>query len=129
MNGDPRVIERNGATVVVDATGAELVCRRLSPYAHGTYHRINCTRYERAGTVRPACRVTGVNDDNWRLVARTAIEDTWDGCTYQACYGADDHRQQSTGSQLRTKLADMSVEEFDAAVAAHQTVRTDGGEH
>lgn len=120
MNGDPRVIERNGATVVVDATGEELVCQRLSPYAHGTYHRINCTRYERAAILRPACRVTGVNDDNWRPVPRTSLDTTWEGCTYQACYETEDHHhQQSTGQQLRTKLDEMSVEEFDATVAAH----------
>lgn len=121
---DPRVIKRDGEAVVVDANGDELVCRRLSPHAHGTYHRIDCERYTREGTMRPACRVTGVNDTNWRPVRRATIDTSWEGCTYPQCYGDAERataiHQQSTGSQLRTTLAEMSVEEFEATVAAHE---------
>jgi hypothetical protein len=123
IDGEPRVSERDGTRVVVDASGDEVVCRRKTPHAHGTYHRIDGDRLTQDDTIHPACRVTGVNDDNWDPVKRATIDRTWDGCGYQQCYGPDhDHEtaQQTTGGQLRTTLTDMTVEEFDRAVAAQK---------
>jgi hypothetical protein len=120
---EPHVTEREGTRVVVDACGDELVCRRKTPHAHGTYHRIDCDRLAQDGTVHPVCRVTGVNDDNWEPVKRTIIDRTWEGCTYQQCYcpdHEDETAQQATGGQLRATLTKMSVAEFDAAVAAQR---------
>ena len=124
IDGEPHVTERAGESIVVDATGDELVCRRKTPHAHGTYHRIDSDRLAQDGTIHPACRVTGVNDANWEPVKRPIIDRTWEGCTYQACYGTDEP-QQTTGPHLTTTLAEMSVAEFDRAVATH----SEGGEH
>jgi hypothetical protein len=123
IDGEPHVSKREGTRVVVDAIGDELVCRRKTPHAHGTYHRIDCDRLAQDLTVHPVCRVTGVNDTNWEPIKRATIDRTWEGCTYQQCYSPDDDHetaQQTTGGQLRSTLTDMTVEEFDAAVAAQR---------
>jgi hypothetical protein len=123
IDSDLHVSESDGTPVVVDATGDEVVCRRLSPHSHGTYHRIDCERYEHDGTIHPVCHVTGATDTKWRPVRLAPIEEAWAGCDYKECYGeydlAAENRQRATGSHLRTTLTEMSVEEFDATVAAH----------
>jgi hypothetical protein len=117
---EPRVSDRDGTRVVIDATGDELVCRRKTSSARDKYHRIDCDRLAQNGTIHPACRVRGVNDTNWEPITRATIDRTWDGCQYQQCYSHDDdHDQQATDNSLQATLAEMSVAEFDAAVAAH----------
>ncbi|WP_248910546.1 hypothetical protein [Halocatena marina] len=127
--GTPRILDRDGTRVLVDANGDKLVCRRLSPYAHGCYHRVDLERYACDKTVKPRCgHVTGHDDTHWVLRRHAVLAQTWDGCLYSGCYGNNEATATGeTGPQLAAALADMSVTEFEAAVT-DQSVDRSGGE-
>lgn len=132
--GEPRVCERDGQKQVVDANGDELVCRRDTQHCCGTgrrYHQIDVKRFVATGDVGPACGVTDHHTDvTWDLRLRADLDPVWSGCGYQDCYGDYDprnpHPKRSGRTGLAARLEAMSVEEFDAAVAAHRAAHTDG---
>lgn len=128
IDGEPYIVERDGHCQLVDASGTVLVCRRLSPYAHGCYHRIDLDQFAHDGVVTPRCKhVTGSGDDKWILRRRTSLAPTWDGCQYRGCYGDETVATGRSGPQLATTLKELSPEEFEAAVADHRSASEGGG--
>lgn len=129
IDGEPRIVERDGRRQLVDDAGQPLVCRRRSPYAHGRFHKIDLDRFARDGAIRPRCEhVTGGNDEQWILRHYASLDPAWDGCQYVGCYGEQTAATGATGQQLATTLKDMSPEEFEVAVAEYRTSTSDGGE-
>lgn len=125
--GKPRVRDCDGQRHLVDANRDVLVCRQVSPYTHGCYHQVDCPHYDQTGEVRPRCHVISGQDEQWQLKRRVDLARTWDRCQYERCYG-DEGTTTDTGPQLAAALRDMSIAEFEAAVADHRSVQTDGGQ-
>lgn len=122
IEGEPRLIERDGQRQLVDATGATLVCRRQSTYAHGCFHRVDLDQFSRNGTITPRCEhVTGGSDDKWMLSRHESLDPTWESCQYKGCDGEETAATGSSGPQLATTLKNMSPQEFEAAVADHRS--------
>ncbi len=120
IDGEPRLVERDGQRQLVDASGAELVCRRLSPYAHGCFHRVDLNQFAHDGAITPRCEhVTGGDDDKWVLSRYESLDPTWEGCQYKGCDGKETAATGGSGPQLATTLKNMSPQEFEATVADH----------
>jgi hypothetical protein len=132
IDGKPRVSERDGLRIVVDANGDVVVCRGTSQHVGGTsryYHRIDADHFETTGEIQAACgEVAHHHDADWTPRRKADLDGIWTGCSYHACFGdydpGDTTPKASGHDGLAATLTDMSVEEFDAAVAAHN-----GGEY
>lgn len=129
IDGEPRLVDRDGERMLVDANGDALVCCRQSPYTHGCYHRVDIDRYDRDGSIKPRCEhVTGY-DEQWVLRRHAALAQRWNGCLYAGCYGDEEATMtRETGPQLAAALREMSVADFDAAVSDHHATQSDEGE-
>lgn len=121
IDGEPRIIARDGRAVVVDQSGAELVCRRQTsnPSSGGPrYHRVDVEAYAAERTVVPACgSIMRSPDVKWLLRRRKTLAATWTGCAYHACYGEYDPYDQPAKpdpySGLAAQLKSMSIAEFE----------------
>lgn len=125
--GEPQVIERDGERIVVDENGDELVCRRDTTHSSGgkrLYHRIAAYAFETTGEIVPACDHITHQDGVRMLLRRRDDLATWDGCSYQWCYGSYDPydpAQKACGKGgMAELLEEMSVEEFDVRLELHK---------
>lgn len=122
IDGKPEVIKRDGRDLVVDQSGAELVCRRTTSNPSGggpRYHRVDVEIYAASGTIVPACdRITHNHDVAWLLRRKDTLDVNWNGCSYRACYGDYDPHDPPPKvdpySRLAVRLETMTVEEFEA---------------
>ena len=129
IDGEPRVGERDGKPVIVDAAGDVVVCRCGSTHPSGNgrhYHHVDIDRFERTGTIKPACGdIASHRNVSWKPRHKADLDGIWDGCSYRACFGkydpSDPKSKISGYSGLAATLANMSVEEFGAAVEPTQT--------
>jgi hypothetical protein len=134
--GDLRVIERDGTPLVVDENDDAVVCRGSSQHVGGTsrnFHRIDTTYFATTGEIRAACgEVAHHHDQDWLPKRKPDLDSLWDGCSFALCFGSYDPRdvgpKVSGHTDLAATLEAMSVEEFEAIVADHRALRTDGGE-
>jgi hypothetical protein len=134
--GDLRVVERDETTLVVDENGDTVVCRGDSQHVGGTrryFHRIDTEHFATTGEIRAACgEVAHHHDQDWLPKRKADLDGIWSGCSFQECFGDYDRHDPtpkvSGHSGLAATLEAMSVAEFDAAVADHRALRTDGGE-
>jgi hypothetical protein len=125
--GDLWVIERDGTPIVVDATGAVIVCRQDGQHRGGTtrnYHRIDTEQFAATGGISPACGyVNSSHAVTWVSRRKRDLDGIWGGCSFQECFGDYDRHDTTSKvsghSGLAATLEAMSVEEFDATVAIH----------
>ena len=134
--GDLRAIERDERAVVVDDNGDMVVCRGSSQHVGGTsrfFHRIDPQHFAATGEIKAACGdVAHHHAQDWLPKRKVDLDSLWEGCSYRACFGdydpSDPRLKVSGHTGLAATLEAMSVAEFDAIVADHQALRTDGGE-
>jgi hypothetical protein len=127
IDGELRVSERDGEPVVVDVTSAVTVCHQHAQHRGGTgrdYHHIDTDHFVTTGEISPACGCVNPHQDvTWLPCRQRDLDGIWEGYSYQACFGdydpCDPTSTASGHDGLTATLTDMTVEEFDAADAAH----------
>lgn len=119
IRGEPRVVRMDGELVVGDASGRELVTRLTKNSGERRYHRIDVEQFERDGDIKPSCDHNAhPANARYRLRLRHDLDGIWSGCEFNECYGSYIHGMDTSKErQLATMLENMSVEEFDRAVA------------
>jgi hypothetical protein len=135
--GDLHVIDRDGTLLVVDGNHDAVVCRGSSQHVGGTsrnVHRINTGHFATTGEIRAACgEIAHHHDQDWVPKRKTDLDSLWAGCSFALCFGeydpSDPSPKVSGHTGLAATLEAMSVAEFEAIVADHRALGTDGGEH